>query len=198
MSTVATARFEAFSLTHAQILDGTKTFKEAALASGPTPEDLDIYGVNNASIEPNSDSYTNEGDDAPMSIWRWLTDAEISIQAGYMSLPLISRLTGVPISSGGAGLDVIYEMDLWHEDSFNMPPVPVIVRMPSKDEKGVVRTATIGLYRVQFGPVTFDGPAYKDGLKVNLTGTAILSRWDEKNDVFADGKKRVGRILSHK
>lgn len=186
---------EAFSLSHAQILDGATTFKEAAALLN-TPEGLDIYGVNEASLDPDTDEYDNEGDDTVLSRWSWLNNAGLEVQAGYLSFPLISSLTGRPISSTGSGNAQVFEMDLWHEDDFNIAAKPAILRMPSKDKLGAVRTFTIGLFRVQFGPITFDGPAYKDGLKVNYNGTALFSPVDEKGQPFADGKKRVGRLIS--
>lgn len=188
---------EGFSLSHAQILDGSTNFIETALGAG-TDEMLDFYGVNNGSLDPSSDQYDNEGDDTVLSSWSWLNYADLAIQAGYVSFPLISNLTGQPISSSGADVDKIYGMDLWHEDSFNVAPKPAILRMPSKDALGAVRTLTIGLYRVNFSPITFDGPQYKDGLKINYGGRATMSPFDEKGVRFADGKKRVGRLLSHK
>jgi hypothetical protein len=193
---MVTARVEAFSLTHAQILDGTKTFLEEALAA-TTAEDLDIYGVNDASLTPNIDNYENEGDDAVLSRWTWLNYAEMAVQAGYLSFPLIANLTGQSISSAGSGNAKVFELDLWHEDSVNVAPRPMLIKMPSKDEDGLIRTLTIGLYKVSFDPITFDGPKYKDGLKVNYNGTALKSGKDEKGQPFADGRKRVGRLISH-
>lgn len=192
---MANSVVEAFSLSHAQILDGSSTFKEAA-ALLATPEGLDIYGVNEASLDPDTDDYDNEGDDTVLSKWSWLNNAGLEVQAGYLSFPLISSLTGRPMSSGGTGNAQIFETDLWHEDDFNIPAKPALLRMPSKDKTGAVRSLIIGLYRVQFGPITFDGPAYKDGLKVNYNGTALFSPVDEKGQAFADGKKRVGRLIS--
>ena len=198
MSTPVVPIVEAFSLTHAQIMDKTTSFKDAALAGPSTDPELDIYGVNNSSIEPQSDNYTNEGDDAELSKWYWITSADLSVQQGYLSFPLISKMTGSPISSSGSGLDVVYEMDLWHEDSFNVGAWPVLLRMPSKDRDGTPRTLTLGLYKVQFSPLAFDGPAYKDGLKVNLAGSALASPTDETGAVFPDGKKRIARVISHR
>lgn len=186
---------EAFSLSHAQILDGETTFEEAA-AQFNTPEGLDIYGVNEASLDPDTDDYDNEGDDTVLSKWSWLNNAGLEVQAGYLSFPLISSLTGRAISSAGSGSAQSFSMDLWHEDDFNIPAKPALLRMPSKDKLGQVRSLIIGLYRVQFGPITFDGPAYKDGLKVNYNGTALFSPADEEGNAFADGKKRVGRLIS--
>lgn len=296
---MATSRVEAFSLTHAQVLDGTQAFLAASLASGTAADDLDIYGVNDASMTPNLDRYENEGDDDVLSRWIWLNYAEIAVQSGYLSMPLYARLSDQTIDTSGAvaavnevqtitmtatggtftithggqttsaipyndsnanvlaallalstldtgdvavtgaagtytltfGADYaatdvpmvtlgvgsltggtatvvettkgapassdVYGLDLWHEDSMNTPPLPAILKMPSKDEDGVVRTLTIGLYKVQFEPITFEGPKYKDGLKVNWNGTALKSAKDELGVAFPDGRKRVGKLLSH-
>jgi hypothetical protein len=109
------------------------------------------------------------------------------------STPTIAVTTTTP---GGSGSGIIYAADLWHEDDFNVSDHPVVLQMPSKDNRGAARMLTVGLYRVNFGAMTFDGPRYKDGLKVNWTGTALKSAFDEKGIAFADGKKRVGRLLS--
>lgn len=189
-----TAIFEAFSLTHAQYLDGTASFEEALAAA--VDESLDIYGVNDGSVDPSSDEWDNEGDDDVLSNWAWLKYADVKIQAGYMSFPLIARLTNQTLSSTGAGANQTFSLDLWHEDSMNVAPMPIMMVCPSKDADGNVRRLVIGLYKVQPKPMTFDGPKYKDGLKVNLAGRALKSRTDEKGQPFADGKKRVGRLIS--
>lgn len=186
---------EAFSLSHAQILDGAQNFKTAAAVLN-TPEGLDMYGVNEASLDPDTDDYDNEGDNTVMSTWSWLNKAGLEVQAGYLSFPLIASITGRSISSGGSGDSTSFEMDLWHEDDFNVAPKPVLLRMPSKDKDGVVRNLIFGLFKVQFMPITFDGPAYKDGLKINYNGTALFSAKDEMGQTFSDGKKRVGRLIS--
>lgn len=193
---MATSRVEAFSLTHAQVLDGTGTFLEAALAA-TTADDLDVYGVNESSLTPNKDSYSNEGDDVVKSKWAWLVDADVHIQAGYLSFPLIANLTGQTVSSSGSGANQVFELDLWHEDALNVPPKPAIMKMPSKDEDGVVRTLTFGILKLAFDPITFDGPKYKDGLKINYDGTALYSLKDETGAAFADGRNRIGKIISH-
>jgi hypothetical protein len=87
-------------------------------------------------------------------------------------------------------------MDLWHEDSFNQAPKPMLLVMPSKDNLGNPLRFLIGLYRVAFRPISFDGPAYKDGLKINYNGRAVMSAYDELGNVFPDGKSRCGKILS--
>lgn len=189
---------EGFSLTHAQILDGATPFVTAALATSSDPAE-DIYGVNDGSLTPDTGEYENEGDDVVLSTWSWLNFAEVEVQAGYLSFPLIASITGEELWSSGAGSNQMFGVDLWTEDSMNVQPRPMILKMPSKDKDGLVRTLTIGLYKVQFRPMTFDGPSYKEGLKVNYTGRALMSDVDEEGNAFAvkPGKKRVGRLLSH-
>lgn len=184
---------EAFSLTHAQVLDGATAFSAVETGSSAWG---DVYGVNDASLDPDSDSYDNEGDDAVLSTWNWLNKAEVQVQAGYISFPLIAGMTGRTISSSGSDDAIVYGLDLWHEDDFNVPRKPMIVRMPSKDHLGAVRYLDIGLYTVSFNPITFDGPTYKDGLKVNYGGQALMSTVDELGAEFSDNKKRVGKLIS--
>jgi hypothetical protein len=188
-----TTTIEAFSLTHAQVLDGATSFD--SVTTGTTAWG-DVYGVNDASLDPDTDSYDNEGDDAVMSTWNWLNKADVQVQAGYFSFALVAGLTGRTISSTGSGDEIVYGLDLWHEDDFNVPRRPMIVRMPSKDSVGAVRYFDIGLYTVSFNPITFDGPSYKDGLKVNYGGQALMSSVDELGEPFADGKRRVGKTIS--
>ncbi len=187
---------EAFSLSHAQLMSGTQTFEEAALAA--TPEALDIYGVNDASLSPSMDTYENQGDDTVLSRWNWLNYAELTVQAGYISFEQIAAMTGDPISSGGSGAATAYGIDLWSEAAMNVSNKPMLLRMPSKDRNGVARNLLIGLYNVSFSPMTFDGPRYKEGLKVNYTATALMSDKDEKGAAFTQrpNVKRVGRLIS--
>lgn len=185
---------EAFSISHAQILNGTTSFLDALAA--PYDQNLDVYGVNSASLEPDTGDYDNEGDDTIQSVWSWINKADVNVQAGYLSFPLIAQLTGQAISSGKvAGKDVL-GLDLWHEDSMNVPSKPMLIKMPAKDRDGAPADFIIGLNKVSFKPITFDGPAYKDGLKVNYNGSALSSITNELGVPYPDGKKRFGRILA--
>lgn len=183
---VSSTIVEAFSLSHVAILDGS---------TGAEEVDGDVYGVNEASLEPDEDEFQNEGDDTVLSTWRWLNNAELSVQAGYIPFKLIELLTGEPLTSSGTDPNDFYEIEMWTDRSFNVSPKPVLIRMPSKDHLGNVRTLDIVLYRVQFGPFTFDGPVYKDGLKINYTGRALLSSTDEKGQPLG-GYRAVGRMIS--
>ena len=193
-----TSRIEAFSISHAQICDGVLGFKEQLAAAAAIG--LDIYGVNNASLAADVGNYENQGDDQTQSRWNWLNFATVAVQAGYLSFPLYSQLSGRPLvtnmSTGGTPEAVGYEIDLWHEDSMNVAPKPMILLLPAKDENGKVMRLAIGLYKCQFGPIGFDGPAFKDGFKVNYEATALMSLTDEKGAPHADGKQKIGRLLA--
>jgi hypothetical protein len=190
-----TRRVEAFSLSHAQILDGATSFTAAALATA-VGEDLDIFGVNDSSITPNADSYDNEGDDSVMSTWNWVTSADLAIKAGYLSFKLIEKLTGQAVGSSTIAGKQVWFQDLWHEDSMNVATRPGLLRMPMRDENGAIGSLILGLYRLEPKPVTFDGPKYRDGLKVNYDARANQSLVDEMGNPFPDGKKRFGKVLA--
>lgn len=161
---------EAFSLSHAAILDG---------ATGLEEVDGDIFGVNEGSLDPDTDEFENEGDDVVLSTWEWLNFATVTIQAGYVTFALISLLTGEVVTSSGSAPDDFYEIEIWTDRSFNVASRPMYLRMPAKWADGTVRELEGVLYKVSFAPLTFDGPAYKDGLKINYSGKALLSDNDE-------------------
>jgi hypothetical protein len=185
---------EGFSISHAQILDGSQTFLEAVATAALAG--LDVYGVKESSLAPDLGSFDNEGDNQIMSTWNWFNKADLTVQSGYVSFGLIAKLTGQTISSSTTAGKTTMGLDLWHEDDMNVAAKPVLLRIPSKDDQGQPADFVVGLYKVNFKPIQFDGPTYRDGLKVNYDGTAIMSSVDEKGVAFADGKKRVGRLLA--
>lgn len=185
---------EVFSISHAQILDGATSFIETAFAD--YDEDLDIFGVADGSLEADTDSYDNEGDDKVMSTWEWMTKATVTCQAGYISMPVYSSITGRPVVTTGTGATTVHEMDLWHEDDFAQSARPMILKCPSRDSRKQARDFVFGLYAVSFGPIVPEGPSYKEGTKWNYGGTANFSLYDEAGVAFPDGKARVGRLLS--
>ena len=77
----------------------------------------------------------------------------------------------------------------------------MLIRVPSKDRDGAVRVLDFILFKVQFQPFSFDGPAYKEGLLLNYNGSALFSDVDEKGQPVLDSRtgeptKAVGRLLS--
>lgn len=174
---------EGFSISHAAILNGT-TGAEAS----------DVYGIREGSIEVDTDNYDNTGDDAVLSTWYWFNYATVSVTAGYIPFELVALLTGSTITSSGANEDIYYNIPLWEESSLNQPTRPMLIRVPSKDKDGMTRDLDFVLYKVQFEPMSFDGPSYKDGLLSNYSGKALISDKDEKGTTLA--KRAIGRLVS--
>lgn len=174
---------EGFSVSHAAILDGSTS---AELA--------DIYGIREGTLDVDTDSFDNTGDDAVLSSWSWINFATVSITSGYIPFEVIALLSGSAMVSSGTGAATSYSLPLWNEKSMNQPSRPMLIRVPSKDSLGTPRLFDIILYKVAFAPITFDGPTYKDGLALNYSGKALLSNTDEKGAPLAD--RAVGRLIS--
>lgn len=180
---MATTKIEGFSVSHAAILDGT-TGAEVA----------DIYGIREGTLDVDTDSYDNTGDDTVLSTWSWINFATVSIKAGYIPFEVIALLSGSTLVSSGTGAAVKFSLPLWNEKSMNQARRPVLIRVPSKDSDGVPRLFDIILYNVSFNPITFDGPTYKDGMALNYGGKALMSAKDELGVALTE--KAVGRLIS--
>ena len=174
---------EGFSLSHAAILDGT-TGAETA----------DIYGVREASIEVDTDSFDNTGDDAVLSGWQWFNFATVSVKSGYIPMDLVALLYGATIVSSGAAPNDTFSIPLWNKGGLNSPTRPMLIRIPSKTSTGQVRTLDVVLYKVQFAPITLEGPSYKDGLVASYSGKAMMSTVDEKGTNLTEAA--IGRLVS--
>jgi hypothetical protein len=182
---MATRTFEGFSVSHAAILNGT---------TGAEETNGDIYGVREASLEVDIDSYDNTGDDAVLSTWYWFNFATVTVQAGYVPFDLLALIAGDTVTSSGSAPNDYYSIPLWSEGSLNQSPRPMLIRVPSKDTDGVIRIFDFILYRVQFEPFGFDGPTYKDGLLLNYSGRALLSTKDEAGATLSE--RAIGRLLN--
>lgn len=178
-----TTTIEGFSLSHAAILDGT---------SGA--ETADIYGIREGTLDVDTDSFDNTGDNTVLSSWSWINFATVSVKSGYIPLSLVALLSGSTITSSGTDAATTYSLPLWNEKSMNQATRPMLIRVPSKDSAGTPRLFDIILYKVSFAPITFDGPTYKDGLAVNYSGKALMSDHDEKGTVLTE--KAIGRLIS--
>lgn len=174
---------EAFSLSHVGILDGT---------TGAQVNDL--YGVREASVEVDTDSFDNTGDNSVLSTWNWFNFATLSVKSGYIGFDTYALLTGNTLTTSGSGAAATVSTPLWNESSLNTPTRPVVIRMPSKDSTGAIRTLDIVLYKCQFGPISLDGPQYKDGLVVSYSAKAVMSSVDEKGVALPD--RAIGRLIS--
>lgn len=182
---VSTKIFEGFSLSHAAILDP---------ATGLDLTDGDIYGINSGTLSADTGSYDNTGDDFVLSTWLWFNYANVTVQAGYIPFKTIAILSGTTVTSSGTAPNDYFHQPLWDEDSINQPTRSMLIRVPSKDSAGAVRDLDFILFKVQFQPFNFDGPSYKNGLKLNYTGKALMSSTDEKGNALAN--RAIGRIVS--
>ena len=182
---MATKIVEGFSISHAAILNGTTGIEQSW---------GDIYGIREGSLEVDSDSYDNTGDDAVLSSWFWFNHATVTISGGYVPFDLIQGLTGAVMTSSGTAPNDYYNLPLWNQASLNQSTRPMFIRIPSKDSAGVSRNLDIMLYKVQFEPMSFDGPTYKDGLVLNYSGRALVSGTDELGGTLSD--RSVGRLIS--
>jgi hypothetical protein len=182
---VATTTVEGFSISHAVILDG---------ATGLEEDWGDIYGVREGSLDVDTANYDNTGDDFVLSRWMWFNFATVTITAGYVPFETIASMTGAALTSSGAAPNDYYDLPLWTEDSLNQPTRPMLIRVPSKDSDGMVRNLDFVLFKVQFNPISFSGPAYKDGLVLNYGGTALISSVDEAGTTLP--KRAIGRMVS--
>lgn len=174
---------EAFSVSHAAILDGTTGAETAG-----------VYGVRDGTVEIDSDTYSNTGDDAILSVWNWFNMATVTITSGFLPFDMVALLTGGTITSSGTAPNDYWNLPLWNIGSLNQPTRPVLLRAPSKDSAGNPRSLDFVLYKVQFQPIKFDGPSYKNGLAISYTGQALMSAVDEKGVALSE--KAVGRLVS--
>lgn len=174
---------EGFSLSHVGILDGT---------TGAQVND--IYGVREATLEVDTDSFDNTGDNSVMSTWNWFNFATLSVKAGWIGFDTYALLSGNTLTTSGSGAAQSITTPLWNESSLNTPSRPVLIRIPSKDAAGNVRTLDFVLFKCQFGPITIEGPQYKDGLVVSYSAKAVMSSTDEKGAALTD--RSIGRIIS--
>lgn len=189
---MANSTVEAFSISHAAILNGTTGLEESF---------GDIYGVRSGSLELDQDSYDNTGDDTILSTWYWANKVNVTVQAGYIPFDTLGLITGSKVTSSGTGDNQTFALPLWEENTMNTKPRPMLVRVPSKDKDGLVRVLDFILYKVQFQPFSFDGPSYKEGLLLNYNGSALFSSTDEKGQPVLDSRtnqptKAIGRLLS--
>ena len=133
------------------------------------------------------------GDVKTVSAVSGSVDAGSNISSGNpTSDSLIAR--GLKYGKGGGDSADLHSVPLWTQKSLNQPTFPMVLTLPSKDASGSLRDVHIGLYRVQFKPFSFQGPAYKEGLMLNYSGKALMADTDEQGNKLAEDA--IGRIIS--
>lgn len=181
--------FEGFSVSHAAILDGA-TEAENILAQLE-----DVYGVRDAGFSVNDGNYDNTGDEAVLSSWFWFNYVDISVKSGYIPFETIALLTGALLTStSAADTGWTFSLPIWETQSMNQPQRPMLVRVPSKDALGAVRTMDFVFFKCQFQPLKFTGPTYKTGLEVDYSCRALVSDFDETGTPLAH--PAIGRVIN--
>lgn len=183
---------ESFSITHAMILDGVTRAEDVPLVTTDGANG-DIYAVESGTLTADIANYDNTGDDTIRSRWYWLNFATIQVTAGFLTWPTYTSLTGEAITSssvGGGGQ--IYRAPLWTTRSMNVAPHPVLLRCEAKTHAGDLRYLDFVLYKVQFSPISFQGPEYKTGLKINYSGTGLSTTLDETGNTVVEA---IGALI---
>jgi len=174
---------EGFSLVGASILDGT---------TGASAQD--IFGIRTGTLSANIGQFDNTGNDRVLSRWVWSDYATVTIESGFIAWDMYALITGTTIGSSGAAPNDYYSVPLWDINALNQPTRPMRLRSLAKDSNGAVRTLDIVLYKVQFNPINFTGPAYKTGLNFSASGTALYSNVDEAGNALSNAC--IGRIVT--
>lgn len=189
--TTSNPTFEGFSISHAAILNGVTGVEEAWGG---------LYGVREGSVTAETDNFDNTGDDNILSSWFWFKYATIAIKGGYVPFSTIANLTGSTLSSSSTGgTDNIFALPIWEQGSLNQPTRPMLIKMPSKDTTGAIRDFYFVLYKVQFQPLSFTGPVYKQGLELDYGGRALISAKNERGQDITGGnsdKKAIGKMVN--
>lgn len=154
---------EGFSITHAAILDGETSADEAAKR--------DFYGVQSASVSANAESYEEKSNDIVIGTWNDISSIEIEVNSGFMSLSIFDRFS---IEDTKPLL-----LDLWNPSAINPVHVPILFRIPSRNQNGVYFNFDIVLFNVKLKPYSIDSLSYKEGLRVSYKGQAFLSDVNE-------------------
>lgn len=175
---------EGFSVTRAAILDGTTGAETAQ-----------IYGCRSGSLDIDSDSFDNTGDDQVLSTWQWFNFATVSIESGFLPYATIALITGATITSSGTAPNDWWHLPIWNVGALNQQKRPLLLRCSSRSTTVSGRYIDFVMYQVQFAPIKFDGPKYKDGLAVTYSGKCLMSTVDEKGSALTE--KAIGRVISH-
>lgn len=184
---------EGFSLSHAAILAPNTGIEDAR---------GNIYAVRSGSLQLDQSQYDNTGDNAVLSVWYWANKVNITIQGGYIPFDTMALISGSTVTSSGAGATQTFSFPLWEINTMNTATRSMLIRIPSKDSLGNLRTLDFILYKVQFQPFSFNGPTYKAGLLLDYNGAALFSSTDEMGNPVLDSvtglpSKAIGRLVSH-
>jgi hypothetical protein len=172
---------EGFSITHAGVL-----------LPGEDPSQGTLYGVRSAQIAPQWVTTVSQLDDQVVNVWNAPGVVQATIQGGFMPWDVLAALAGTTVPSSGAAPADYYALPLFRQHVTGQ--LPLVLRASGKDAAGNQRTIQFLAYAAQFGPVSFDGPVYKNGLTTSYTVALLLSALDETGQVLPD--RAYGRVMS--
>lgn len=178
---------EGFSISHVSILNPQQL--------GTTADEIDLYGVRQASIQANIETEEEYSNSVAIGSWSSVGTLDVSVESGYISLELMSRMMGIvhPPTAGMAPETVKQILPLYPKGSQRLGFVSMLFRMPARDAYGNRMDMDFLLYRVKVSTMEFGGFSYKDGLSVSYTAKAFLSDRDETLAIL--DRPAFGRLL---
>lgn len=176
--------FEGFSLSKVSLLS----------ANGADDIEGVLYGASSVTFEPEIESYDEFSNEKLVGVWSDVRRVSLSVEAGYASLAVWSKVTGSTVNVAGLlnQTDHKIGMPLWEYGRSNMATMPLRITFPAKDTLGNPKVVEVVLFKVKFKPPTLTGAQYKEGMKVTYEGTVMLSATDEKGQVLE--REAFGRM----
>lgn len=179
----------------APIIEGFSVSRAAILDGSTGAETAQIYGCRSGTLDIDSDSFDNTGDDQVLSTWQWFNFATVTIESGFLPIALIALITGATVTSSGTAPNDWWSMPIWNAGALNQIKRPLLLRCPARSTTVANRFIDFVVYQVQFAPIKLDGPKYKDGLVCSYSGKCLMSSVDEKGVALPE--KSIGRIVYH-
>jgi hypothetical protein len=172
--------FESFSVSHAAILAGTGT------------EVQPLFAVRSGQVSLRTSSVSSLSDDQEIATWNVMIAADVSVTGGFIPYSTIALLVSAPVSSQAVSGGTAWSQPLYVQQMLAGLEVPLYLAATSRNALGARRALQIVLYRVRISTVQAAPAAYKEGLTVTFTGTALPSGADEAGNSLAD--LEIGRM----
>lgn len=174
--------FEGFSLSRAVLLD----------SEGNEQPDGEIYGVRSAVWEPEIESYDEFSHEKLINVWSDVRRVNFTLEAGYTSLTVWSKMTGSAVASSGGPSEFQHSLLMWEHGRSNGVSFPIRITFPAKDAQGRTQDLALTLFTVVFKPPRVNAASYKEGHSVTYEGTVVISPTDETGEVLE--RSAFGRI----
>lgn len=173
---------EAFSIQRASVLGLPGTPQQGR-------EIAQVTGVRSGTVALTVSAVSCLSDDTEIATWFEVSSAQVTIPAGYLSLPALDALGTPQSADGGEHAVAPWTMQLTQQD-----PLPVVLTCAARDHAGRPRSLQLVLYAVTLSWPSTGQLGYKSGMEVALSGRAVLSGADELGTPLPD--PAFGRIAS--